>query len=776
MALALGAATTTYAQPTGRISGWVEDSTGARLVGAALALRGPEERTALSGDDGSFAFEGLRDGEYRLEASFASFAPATQTLHVVEGRPLTVSLRLWVMAVDRLVVTADKLGERDAQASASAISVLTGAELARTAATSVEDTAGLAPGVTFSQNTGFAQLTIRGIGTNVVFAGSDPSSAVYLDGVYLARPAMVLGDFLDLERVEVLRGPQGTLYGRNAVGGALNVITQPPSESLSATERVGFGNLQALRAEARVSGPLVKDRLSGSAAFLRGVREGFVRDLDHPDHPLGGDDVTAARGKLRLALGTEGELLLSGDVTHQDPTPLTYAKVLAVKPGFTVDNPEGLRDVRASTLQESRNLQYGGSARFTLRMASATTLTSLTAYRKLDYRVLADTDITELDLAASDVHEIQHQWSEELTLARVGQRLSWVGGLFLLADDDRQPTSIRLGGPQVVNRLAPRVEAATGAAFGQATLALTRRVSATAGLRYTHERKTIDNAGSLYAFDGPEIPLTGSSYSYQDAIEHDAWTPRVALQLQVAEQSLAYVSATRGFKSGGFNISSPEPGRGYAPEWAWSYEAGWKSTFADGRARLNLAAFHTDYEDLQVQTAIRPGILDISNAAAATIHGVELEGAWRPARALDFGGHLAWLDARYDQYLAVGVGGVTGDAAGHRLSNAPEWSGRLWLEWTGRVGRAGTLSLRAESRWQSTVFFTPFNDAVQRQNAYGQLDVSAEVGPGRWAVGVYARNVTDEDYITGSFSSPPPAIGGRPGEPRVMGVQLTLRQ
>ena len=451
---------------------------------------------------------------------------------MVEGRPLTVSLRLSVTAVERLVVTADKLGERDAQAYPSAISVLTGAELARTAATSVEDTAGLAPGVTFSQNTGFAQLTIRGIGTNVVFAGSDPSSAVYLDGVYLARPAMVFGDFLDLERVEVLRGPQGTLYGRNAVGGALNVITQPPSESLSATERVGIGNLQALRAEAPVSGPLVKGRLSGSAAVLRGVRDGSVRDLDHPDHPLGGDDVTAARGKLRLALGTEGELLLSGDVTHEDPTPLTYAKVLAVKPGFAVDNPEGLRKIRASSLQESRNLQYGGDARLTLRMASTPTLTSLTAYRKLDYRVLADPDISELDLAASDVHEIQHQWSEELTLSRVGQRLSWVGGLFLLADDDRQPTSIRLGGPQVVNRLAPRVEASTGAAFGQATLALTRRVSATAGLRYTHERKTIDNAGSLYAFDGPEIPLTGSSYSYQDAIEHDAWTPRVALQLR----------------------------------------------------------------------------------------------------------------------------------------------------------------------------------------------------------------------------------------------------
>ena len=126
------------------------------------------------------------------------------------------------------------------------------------------------------------------------------------------------------------------------------------------------------------------------------------------------------------------------------------------------------------------------------------------------------------------------------------------------------------------------------------------------------------------------------------------------MELRVGEQTLAYASATRGFKSGGFNISSPEPGRGYAPEWAWSYEAGLKRTLASGRGRLNVAAFHTDYTDLQVQTAIRPGVLDISNAAAATIRGVELEGAWQPAAALQLGGHLAWLDARYDQYVAVG--------------------------------------------------------------------------------------------------------------------------
>ena len=172
-----------------------------------------------------------------------------------------------------------------------------------------------------------------------------------------------------------------------------------------------------------------------------------------------------------------------------------------------------------------------------------------------------------------------------------------------------------------MNRLAPRVEAATGARCSDRRRSLSRvSVSATAGLRYTHERKTIDNAGRPLRVRRAGGPARRArAYAYQDAIEHDAWTPRVALQLRVAEQSLAYVSATRGFKSGGFNISSPRAGPRLRARVGVELRGGLKSTFADGRARLNLAAFHTDYTDLQVQTAIRPGILDISNAAAATI-------------------------------------------------------------------------------------------------------------------------------------------------------------
>ncbi len=774
--MALAAAATAHAQPSGRIMGSVQDITNAALPAVAITLEGPVTRTVPSGADGTFLFDALPDSEYTVHAALPGFAPAAQKVRVAGGETAMVALKLWVLAFDKVVVTADKSGELDAQVVPIAVSVLSGATLQDMRAQSVEDVAGHAPSVTFSQNTGFGQLTIRGIGTNAIFAGSDPSSAVYVDGVYQARPAMDLTDFLDVERVEVLRGPQGTLYGRNAVGGALNVVTKSPPHGFETGGRLIFGNDQEFRAEAYVGGPLAGDKVTGSAAFLRGVRQGFVRDLDHPDHPLGGEDVTAARGKLRVAFGTRADLLLSGDLSNRDPVPLTYAKVLAVKPGFEVDNPEDPHEVRTSIFASSRNLQYGTSAQLTVRLSPRATLTSLTAFRKLDYHVVVDTDITELDLTVSDVHELQHQWSEELTISGRGPRLTWVGGLFLLEDDDRQPTSIRLGGQGISNRLDPRVDASSGALFGQATLNLTPSLSATAGLRYTRERKTIDNAGGLHPLDQPEVTIARSAYDYDDAIDYAAWTPKLGLELRVGEQTLAYTSATRGFKSGGFNISSPEPGRGYAPEWAWSYEAGLKRTLASGRGRLNLAAFQMDYTDLQVQAAIRPGILDISNAAAATIRGVELEGVFQPAPPVRLGGHLAWLDARYDRYVAVGTGGVSGDVAGNFLSNAPEWTGRLWLEWKTGAGRAGTLRARADSRWQSTVFFTPFNDRVQRQSPYGLLDASVELGPRSWSISLYAQNLTGEDFITGTFASPPPAIGGRPGEPRRVGVELRLRR
>jgi iron complex outermembrane receptor protein len=147
-------------------------------------------------------------------------------------------------------------------------------------------------------------------------------------------------------------------------------------------------------------------------------------------------------------------------------------------------------------------------------------------------------------------------------------------------------------------------------------------------------------------------------------------------------------------------------------------------------------------------------------------------------RGIEAGGHLSWLDATYDHYVAVAVGGATGDVSGNRLNNAPEWSGRLWLEWSRNVGRSGRISIVADASAQSEVFYTPFNDDIQRQSRYGLLGSRVEIGPshGRWAISAYARNLTNTDYVTATFGTSPVAFGGRPGPPRQVAIDLTLRR
>ena len=462
------------AQPLTGVVGSVVDQTGAALPGVRVTIRGVAVRTAETGAAGDFAFPDLREGDYEISAELSGFERQARAVRVRAGERVTVSFILRVAIVEETIVTAARMGERDVQAIPMAITAVSNAELARLGTKTMGEASGLAPSVTFSQNTGFGQLTIRGIGANVLYAGSDPSSAMYLDGVYLARPAMAFVQFLDLDRIEVLRGPQGTLYGRNAVGGAINLISKPPTNDLQASADFKAGNLGELRADARISGPLKRDRLMGSVAFSRGVRNGYVRDLEHPDHPLGGDDVTAARGQLRMAFDRRTNLILSSDVDDQRGTPLTFNKVLAVKPGFQVDNPPALHDVRASALAWNRTRQYGATARLTSALTPNTTLVSLTAYRNLDFEFFVDADITELNLLTTHQHELQHQVSEEITITHEQPRLAWVGGLFLFDEADHQTFWVDQSQSRFQIQLDPRVDATSRAVFGQATFGLTR--------------------------------------------------------------------------------------------------------------------------------------------------------------------------------------------------------------------------------------------------------------------------------------------------------------
>ena len=766
------------AQPVGRLSGSVHDQTGGPLAGATVAIRGNAAREAETDSTGGFMFPDLPPGDYVVSAARMGFEAATREVRLQPGARLTLSLTLSVAMLEQVVVTAAKTGGADIQSMPLAISAVSHDELTRLATRTVEQAATLLPSVTFTQNSTFGQLSIRGIGTNTVSAGGDPSSAMYIDGVYLARPAMVFIDLLDVDRIEALRGPQGTLYGRNAVGGALNVISKPPTNEFQASARLTGGSFGERRAEARLSGPLKRDRVMGSAAFARGVRDGYVRDLDHPDDPLGGDDLTAARGQLQLVLGRDAAVLVSSDLSDQRGIPLTFNKVLEAKPGFRVDNPPDLHQVRTSNSASGRVRLQGTSARLTATLTPSTTLVALTAFRRLHNEFLVDADITELDLLSTHNLERQHQWSEEVTVAYRRPRLAWIAGMFLFDEFDRQ--TIQADQPQAGIRvlLDPEVDAGSAAAFGQTTLGVTSKLSATIGLRYTRERKTIDNAGGRYTINTAGVVVPDLEYGYTDSVLYTAWTPKFGVEATLPRRAMAYVSATRGFKSGGFNPSSTQPGRGFGPEWAWSYEGGVKTGLLNGRARLNVAVFEMDYTNLQVQTPIGIGVYDIRNAAAAMIRGVEVEGAARIGRGLQAGGHLTWLDATYDRYLAVGSGGLVADVAGKRLNNAPEWAGRLWAEWNAGLGASQRLSLAADATAQSTVFYTPFNDEIQRQHPYALIGARVEYGPShrRWAVNAYARNLAGTDYIMATFATSPAAYGGRPGASRQVGVQLVWQR
>jgi len=765
-----------FAQPTGTLAGSLFDHTGGALVSVALDVRGPVAREGTSDGTGGFEFRGLPPGDYELTAALSGFASIHRSIHIESGKTTSLSLTMIVTSLDQMVVTATKAGTADIQSTPLAISTISSTALSRFAIRTIAEAAPQTPLVTFTQNTTFGQLSIRGIGTNAVFAGADPSSTMYLDGVYLARPAMAFTDLLDVDRVEVLRGPQGTLYGRNAVGGAVNLITKAPSNDLERSARITFGTLAERRAEGRLSGALKRDRVMGSLAFARGARDGYVRDLNHSDHPLGGDDLTSARGQLRMVLGSRSDVVLSTDASAQAGRILSNHKILSIKPGFAVDNPPDPRDVRLSTVNSSTVRHSGAMARVTTHLTPSTVLVSTTGFRRLNNQYLSDADVSELDLLVSRVHEQQHQWSEEVTVSGRHSNVTWVGGLFVFAESEHQYVWVDQNASRTQVRLAPRVEARSRAVFGETTIQLAPRLAATVGLRYAREEKDIENAGGMYGLDAPMAALPGSTYAYTDSIVHTSWTPRLAVATTLSHHALAYLSATRGFKSGGFNLSSTRPGRGFAPEWAWNYEGGMKTTLMNGRARINVAAFQMDYTNLQVQTPIGIGVFDIRNSAAATIRGLELEPTSRIAGGLEAGGHIARLDATYDRYIAVGIGGVTGDVAGNRLNNAPAWSGRLWLQWTGNVGRSSRLTLTADATAQSTVFYTPFNDTIQRQPSYGLLGARGEFGPSnrRWAVNVYARNVTNTAYITAAFGASPVAFGGRPGPSRETGIQLII--
>lgn len=676
--------------------------------------------------------------------------------------------------LEELVVTAEKRPE-GLQRAPLAVSAVRGEALDRLNIDTVADLPGVAPGLYVARQDGQALISIRGIGSNVVAPGADSGVAVHLDGVYIAKQQAQDAALFDVERVEVLRGPQGTVNGRNATGGAINVVTRRPTGTAEGYLNLTVGNYAAVKASGALSGPLRGEQLTGRLAFRTEGHDGYTPNQGAPGAKAVDDArQRSLRTALRLQAGPRLDWQITADYDRIDtrgfatlvrktasgaPVPGTLAGgVLAQGRAINADGPTGYdRETYGVTSSIVADL---GAAR----------LTSLTSYRRLDDRVRMDIDGTNRPVLNDDLQTRQWQVSQEVTLAsRPDGRLHWLAGLYHFRDLQR-PT-LEFERPAVsVLAVGGVAKTWSWAAYAQADYQVSPRLRVTAGGRYARDRKS---AFEFLTLRPPALQLTdqlGGAWS--------AFTPKLSIDYTPAPGRMFYATATRGFRSGGINVGNLQ-GSTFEPEFVWNYEAGFKGAFLKGRLEVSSAVFHDDYSNIQLYN-IRAQTGVVENAASATIEGAEFELRAAPAAGWTLTGAATYLDARLDAYDTVEPARPAAGRrsfAGNPLARAPRWTANAAVErrWD---ALGGEIALRGEYRYASRINFTEFNRPETQEGAVGLVNVRASYAPhgARRRVTAFVENLTDTAYnsnvlvgsATTSFT-----ILEYPAPPRTVGVMLS---
>ena len=687
--------------------------------------------------------------------------------------------------ISDIIVTATRTGAAALQRTPAAISAFSASQIQEQQIASVKDLAQYTPNLQVAQSTANAEIFIRGIGSTNVFAGSDPDVTVQVDGVYLARPSSQFADLLDVERIEVLRGPQGTLYGRNAAGGTINVISRQPTDTFEGKVALSTGNYGLFQGQGYVSGPIVPGKIEASLSgnYLR--HSGYIKNISPGAKNIDGADHGSLRGQIRVELSDALTATTRGDWYKVGELIESYDQLLAPVARATLANSTigTFRKVALNTPQKLDSHGGGGSEEINLQLTPKLALKSLTAYRENRYTVANDADGTELNSVYNGQAERQHQFSEELSAQLNTSRFKAVAGVYNIKERVAADIKSIVIAANLTNGTQPVVHDNAEAVFAQGTYKLTDRLSVTLGGRYTREHKTI--APYSYTLRGGR--LAGVPFTTPGTETFHAFTPKFSVDYQATSSLLLYASATKGFKSGGFNYSARSVSAQYfAPETIWSYEGGIKSDWLDKRLRLNLTGFYYDYTGLQVQALLSPGNTFIDNAKAAKVKGLEFEAIAKPLPGLTLTGNASVLNARFGSFtnasVSAGVApfvtgnplytpaGGTFNATGNRLTAAPHLSTLIAGEYDQPIANA-TLYGRAEYSWQSRTYYDATNVAILSQPSYGLLNLAVgyRAPESRWRLQALLKNVTDKQYLI-TAAAPGSVPTGHAGPPRTLWV------
>lgn len=689
-------------------------------------------------------------------ASWLAVAVAAGGLAQVPARAQDAAA---VDGAEEIVVTARKTTER-LQDVPIAVTALSASALDARGIGSVTDLQQVAPNLQFTPGTGgnggAIAPFIRGVGENDFIITADPAVGTYFDGVYVARTFGASPELLDVERVEVLRGPQGSLFGKNTVGGAINVVTRMPGDTAEFEGDVRYGSYNDFRVRARAALPLG----GGFSLGLSGLGEwgdGWQRVPSGKD--LGNRNVVNGRAVLRYQGGAfeaiaqvDGLRRRQNSAAHSmlDFTPTFFSTLqsLFIAPCCTVPDRIDRTDTTPSL-----NRDHADAANASLTLSydlGGAKLKSITAYRWVHAQFGRDGDASADVNYAGDFHnERARQFSQELQFTTsIFDRGSLLLGAYYYRERTKDLTRLVVADGLYdapgfaefstdVLELPPefldfnidfdnRQTTTNFALFGNATVPLAERLTLELGGRYTHEKKAFYQAANrVYS----NTPLLFGTPSYELEQSWDAFTPRVSLSYKLRDDVLAYASWSQGFRSGGFNgrPTSLEEIGSYDPEHLDAFEVGVKSQF--GRIlTLNLAVFRNQYRDQQLLISTvseNTGLIVVrtENAGKSRIQGIELEGTVRVSPRFRIDGSLGLLDAKYQKYVSV-IAGVPTDVSGRKLKQAPEVTGSLGMSYTLPLGEQMDATFRADATYRSANFIDVENTPELRAPDHAILNLS----------------------------------------------------
>lgn len=664
-------------------------------------------------------------------------------------------------ALQDIVVTAQRREER-LQDVPIAVSAITGETLGNRGVTDVVALSRAIPGLVATQPTPAPLIFLRGVGSNAANPNDEASVATYVDGVYMASPFANVMEFNNVERVEVLKGPQGTLFGRNATGGVIQIITREPGRDPTAELKLGYGSYETINGSLYASTPLAQDAAIDLAVQFKDQNKGFGRNvtLDREVHEGSSFGI---RSKLVFEPGDTTKIRLAGDYGRNRNSFADFRLPPGVLGVNGVPTAQG-QDTSTNIFNSVEAKQWGVSLRVDQEIGSLD-FTSISAYRKSYGSYTFDPDATALNVLDGYLGQRQHNVSQEFQLANSSPGLQWLVGLFYY-NNYAAYVNTRLAGLAFAPLTSIDPEGAQRtkslAAYGQATATIVPELDLTLGLRYTHERQTFDGAINAIGFVAPKLKQG-----------YDRLTWRSALDYKFSEQVHAYVSYNRGIKSGGFDLLSPGV-PGYAPEVLDSYEAGLKSELLDRRLRANFAVFQYDYKDIQVQSIV-VGTVVTTNAASARIRGFEAELQAVPITNLTITGSLQILHGRYRDFpnaisypsSPFGTGPTVIDASGKDTVRSPDYTWNVGASY--RIPTSiGEFQLSGDLSYNDGFYFAPDNNFRQRSYTVANATLGWESPNGGFGLTAWVRNLTDASYLAhgvpGSFgdlsiSAPPRTYG-----------------